>query len=181
MIHTNIFKLQDDETIVAKQGYHWIVYVGIIANGVFLVFLPLILFLFAERFDFLMPTPLTLHFMLLAYTVWILAIWTATVAQLTILALNQWVITDRRIVSIDQSGFFNTLIASWQYNNIVEVSAEKSGILQTFLNYGHIEIQTAGMADDYEQMDNVSDPENVRSLILEQIDAYSTRRNEQRS
>ncbi len=180
MIHTHIFSLQDDETIVAKIGYHWIIFVSIIGSGIFLTFLPPALFIVAIRFDFLMPTPLMLKFILLLYCVWILAIWTNTIAQLTITALNQWVITNRRIVSVDQSGFFNSMIASWQYHNVVEVSAEKRGILQTLLNYGHIEIQTAGMADEYEQMDNVSNPEHVRSLIIDQMDDYTTRRDEMR-
>ena len=177
-MNTHIFKLQDDETIVAKIGYHWIIYVGIIINGIFLALLPLILFVVGERTDFFVPTTVTLKGILLLYLVWLLALWTATVAQLTVTALNQWVITNRRIVSVDQTGFFDTLIASWQYNNVIEVSAEKKGILQTVLNYGHIEIQTAGMADEYEQMANVPDPEYVRSLIIDQLDDYSIRRDE---
>lgn len=177
-MNTHIFKLQDDENIVTKVGYHWVMYVGSIVNGIFLAVLPIIIFIIAEQYMFLTPTPIVLKTILLLYLLWLIALWTATLAQLTIMALNQWVITDRRIVSIDQTGFFDTLIASWQYNNIIEVSAEKKGLFQTMLNYGHIEIQTAGMADEYEQMSNVADPETIRSLIIRQLDDYSIRRDE---
>ncbi|OGY42817.1 MAG: hypothetical protein A2Y67_03790 [Candidatus Buchananbacteria bacterium RBG_13_39_9] len=58
--------------------------------------------------------------------------------------LDVWIVTDKRIIDIEQRGLFNREIAEHNLDKIQDVSGFQKGLLQTFLNYGDVNVQTAG-------------------------------------
>jgi uncharacterized membrane protein YdbT with pleckstrin-like domain len=58
--------------------------------------------------------------------------------------LDLWIITDRRVIDIEQKGLFSRKIAEHKLSRIQDVSSEVQGILPTLLHYGNVKIQTAG-------------------------------------
>lgn len=79
--------------------------------------------------------------------------------------LDIWVITDQRIVSIEQNGLFNRTIAELHIEKIQDVSSEVKGKVQTFLDFGQVYIQTAGAIEKF-SFDEVPHPAEVAKLIL---------------
>lgn len=66
------------------------------------------------------------------------------VRTLLVWALNAFVLTDERIVDIDQRGFFTTVVSSARYEKIQDVSYAVRGFWQTVFHLGTVEVQTAG-------------------------------------
>lgn len=80
--------------------------------------------------------------------------------------LDIWVITDQRIVSIEQNGLFNRTIAELHIEKIQDVSSEVKGKIQTFLDFGQVYIQTAGAIEKF-SFEQVPHPAEVAKIILQ--------------
>ncbi|MFA6553624.1 MAG: PH domain-containing protein [Patescibacteria group bacterium] len=80
-------------------------------------------------------------------------------------SLNIFVITSERIIDIDQTGFFSRTVSETTYDKIQDVSYSIKGIMQTFLHYGDVIIQTAGQQVNLE-LNSVKDPEKIQQVII---------------
>jgi uncharacterized membrane protein YdbT with pleckstrin-like domain len=58
--------------------------------------------------------------------------------------LDIWIVTNHRVLNIEQKGMFNRIMAEHKLFRIQDVMSEQKGILPTFFDYGEIHIQTAG-------------------------------------
>lgn len=58
--------------------------------------------------------------------------------------LDMWIITNERIVDIEQRGLFNREVSEIPLQHVQDVTLEVKGIVETFLKFGTIRIQTAG-------------------------------------
>jgi membrane protein YdbS with pleckstrin-like domain len=77
---------------------------------------------------------------------------------------NAFVITNLRIVDIDQRGFFERIVSEAPYEKIQDVSYRRKGIWQTIFRYGNVRIQMSG-TDSGLEIKNVRGPERVQELI----------------
>lgn len=84
--------------------------------------------------------------------------------------LDIWVVTDRRLISIEQIGLFNRVVAQQPIEKIQDVTQEVKGKLQTLLDYGNVHIQTAGEQQRF-VFEEVPKPDLVAKLILKTHDA----------
>jgi len=57
--------------------------------------------------------------------------------------LDIWVLTNQRIISIEQRRLFNRQILSCNLDKVQSVTATAAGPLPTFFHYGNVEIKTA--------------------------------------
>jgi uncharacterized membrane protein YdbT with pleckstrin-like domain len=80
--------------------------------------------------------------------------------------LDIWIVTDHRIVNIEQSGLFGRTMSELMLYNVQDVTSEVKGFLHTVFNYGIIEIQTAGEKDRF-IFENVPHPDHLAKRILE--------------
>lgn len=74
---------------------------------------------------------------------WLLAIVLALAAFVDYY-LDYWVVTDRRIVSVEQSGLFSRTVAQLHLSRVQDATARVHGPVATVLDYGDVFIQTAG-------------------------------------
>jgi hypothetical protein len=79
--------------------------------------------------------------------------------------LNIQIITNLRIVDIDQVGLFSHRISELHIDKIEDVTSEVNGILGTIFSYGNIYVQTAGTKEHFE-FSNVPNPAEIEKLIL---------------
>ncbi len=76
-----------------------------------------------------------------------------------------WVVTDQRIVDINQEGLFRRNVSELKYDKIQDVTTEVHGILPTLLKYGYMYIQTAGRKQRF-VFKEIPNPMFVRNLIV---------------
>ncbi|MFH1171219.1 MAG: PH domain-containing protein [bacterium] len=79
-------------------------------------------------------------------------------------ALNVLIVTNLRLIDIDQRGFFHREVSEATYEKIQDVSFSLKGVAQTLFRYGNVLIQTAGVQANLE-VQNVRHPERIQELI----------------
>lgn len=76
------------------------------------------------------------------------------------------IVTDRRILDIDQYGLFRRRISELNHEVVQDVSTEKDGPLQTFFNFGSVVVQTAGERENF-QFSTIPQPDKIAEKINE--------------
>lgn len=170
-------QLESDEKIIKIVHKHWFVVfshavsIGIISlaplgGWLTIGILPL-------QATMILPVPLseyTAHFIYF-YTFWLLLNWMAFAHMWTTFHLDVWVVTDRRLIVIDQVSLFRRRIGSFRLEKLQDVNIEINGIVATFLGYGTVEAETAsGNHESQFQTKNLPDPRGLKSIILEAVD-----------
>lgn len=79
---------------------------------------------------------------------------------------NMMLITNQHIVDVDQYSLFSKSVSTLQLSQVQDVKATVVGFSQTILNYGVIEIQTAGEKENF-YFDYIKNPYRVKTLIIE--------------
>lgn len=77
---------------------------------------------------------------------------------------NAFIITNCRVIDIDQRGFFERIVSEALYEKIQDVSYRRKGIWQTIFRYGDVMIQVAG-GDIGLEIKKVRAPEKTQQLI----------------
>lgn len=80
--------------------------------------------------------------------------------------LNLQVITNLRVVDIDQVGLFSHTVSELHIDKIEDVTSETNGILGTIFNYGNVFVQTAATIERFE-FNNVPNPAGIEKQILD--------------
>lgn len=104
----------------------------------------------------------------LFYTLWLGLLWIIFFVEWTDYRLDVWVITNQRIIDIDQRGLFNRDVATVRFESVVDIKADVSGLIGTFLHFGSLEIQTAGAVKEF-TMRSVSHPETAKDVIYKVV------------
>lgn len=76
-----------------------------------------------------------------------------------------WIITNERIVNIEQRGLFLREASDLEFSKIQDVTSEVSGVIPTILNFGDVYVQTAGEVERF-KFTQVPDPYGIKSLIM---------------
>lgn len=107
-------------------------------------------------------------------SIWLLGMFFVILAITVTYAAYEWaswfsdvyILTDRRLINVEQHGFFNRRFAEAKLDRVEDVSFEISGPVQTLFGYGDVLVQTAG-AESNLTLAAVSDPQDQSGLILE--------------
>lgn len=79
--------------------------------------------------------------------------------------LDAWIITDKRIVNIEQRGLFYRIISELELDKIQDITTEVSGVIPTFFNYGNVFIQTAAEKERF-IFRKIPDPYKVKDVLM---------------
>lgn len=98
------------------------------------------------------------------YTVWLLALWMAFAISITNYYLDVLIVTNRRIIDIEQVGLFSRDTSELHLENIEDMHVEIKGLVASFLNYGKLQVQTSSETLEF-VMNNIRDPHRVQEII----------------
>lgn len=76
-----------------------------------------------------------------------------------------FVITDQRVIDIQQTGIFRRSVVEAPMSRIQDVTYNIAGFFATLFNYGRVTVRTASNSEV--TMDSVSNPEEVHEIIVE--------------
>lgn len=76
-----------------------------------------------------------------------------------------WIVTDQRIVSIEQMGLFRREISELEHGKIQDVTTEVHGVIPTLLKFGQVYVQTAGEKARF-IFKQVENPVMVRTVVM---------------
>jgi len=80
----------------------------------------------------------------IAASIYILAIWLYAFIEFTDYYLDTWIVTNERILNIEQEGLFHRTTSELDLAAVQDVTSDVQGIARTLIDYGNIYIQTAG-------------------------------------
>jgi hypothetical protein len=76
-----------------------------------------------------------------------------------------WIITDKRVVNIEQKALFSRVVSELEHIRIQDITTEVSGLIPTFLNFGDVYIQTAAEKERF-IFRQVPDPYRIKDLLM---------------
>jgi uncharacterized membrane protein YdbT with pleckstrin-like domain len=76
-----------------------------------------------------------------------------------------WIITNERIINIEQKGLFVRHISEVDFARIQDISTSITGIVATLLNFGDLSIQTAS-ENERVTFRQVGDPNHLKDAIM---------------
>jgi hypothetical protein len=85
--------------------------------------------------------------------------------------LDIWIVTNHRVLNIEQRGLFNRAVAEHKLFRIQDVMSEQKGIIPTFLDYGEIHIQTAS-SEKIVVFKQVPKPHHVARQIIKLVEHH---------
>lgn len=178
-----MIKLEEGERIVMVARRHWFVILPKILGLIFGALIPILLYLILSHGSYFsyyqklgvesVIENIFSEKVLFYYSIWLLLLWVVFFIEWTDYYLDLWVVTDRRILDVEQKGFFHREVTSFGFRQIQDITVETRGLLETFFKFGTLHIQTAGHDRDIIIKD-ASDPELVRSLVLDLTHRYES-------
>lgn len=83
--------------------------------------------------------------------------------------LDVWIVTNDRIINIEQSGLFGRKISEMDIYKVQDSTSVVNGIFHTMFNFGYVKIQTAGKEGNFD-FEQIKNPNEVRRHIIELAD-----------
>lgn len=84
--------------------------------------------------------------------------------------LDVWIITNERIVDVNQEGIFARTVAETRFYRVQDVTSEVKGFLPTVLSYGNVYVQTASETERI-IFQQVPHPYKIAQKIMELVEA----------
>ena len=167
-------ELENDERLLKIVRKHWFiptiefVGVGLLALAPFVVMTAL---MFANSQGWI-ELGIGAYWALLLFASSILWITCTMIAAMiwTHYYLDLWIITDRRLIVIEQLGFFHRRTSNFRLERLQDIKVRVNGILATLLNFGTIRAQTASAADTSFKMSGLPDPRNLQATMQKAMD-----------
>jgi uncharacterized membrane protein YdbT with pleckstrin-like domain len=77
-----------------------------------------------------------------------------------------YIITDDRLISVDQKGWFNHSVSEANLENILFINHEVKGPIKTIFNFGDVRIRASGVNEDELVFFNVTNPYDIQQIIV---------------
>lgn len=162
---------QKGEKIVLFLRRHIIILISRWLLYVLLAFLPLgFYFIIIYNFATFFNHPAGYAFLLLLASVFYLFILLYFFNSFIDYYLDVWIVTNKRIINIEQKGLFHREIAEHNLDKIQDVTGSQKGIFSTFFSFGDVHIQTAGEVQRFifRQVDNPFDIARTINNLLQE-------------
>ncbi len=166
--------LKEGEHILFEVRRHWYV---LARESAILILLGLVPLFIMGGFNSLnLPDELFLPVFAIC-TGWLAMVWAMFFVIWTNYYLDVWIITDQRIIDIEQFSLFSRDVSEFRLDRVQDLTVEVKGVLPTLLGFGDIHVQTAGMHHQF-HINDVENPYAVKDRIVKEHDKAVKRAHE---
>jgi membrane protein YdbS with pleckstrin-like domain len=145
---------------------HPLTFVPAIALFLFLLTSPFIFsFIVQQLFPAILESDIGFPLLVLASAAYELLVILFFYTQFTDYYLDLWVVTNDRIIDIEQFGLFSRTISEVDLFRLQDVTTDVHGVFATFFNYGTVTVTTASENTSI-IFRNVPDPNTVRNELI---------------
>ena len=163
-----------DEQVKLMVRPHWLVMLRPIAAILFLAIIPIVVLAMLSAGAVEPFTGIGLAVTAVAVPAYYLSLITWLFIAWVDYYLDVGIVTDQRIIDIDQRGLFRRNVAELDCRMVQDINADKTGILQTLFNFGDVIVQTAGERPNF-SFHAVPRPEQMVDRIREVMHAEITK------
>ncbi|MEN9390320.1 MAG: hypothetical protein RLZZ283_420 [Candidatus Parcubacteria bacterium] len=165
----SISDLKDNEHLVTVVRHHWLVLVFHIVGLGFVFIIPFIAVPVLGAVVSQSGLDVAQIGAMAGFlgSLWALIIWQFLWVRWTDWYFDVWIVTNWRIIDIDQKGLFRRNTATiLDLNHIQDIDTELNGILGNLFDFGSIEVQSAGTKTEF-SFEDARNPVRVERLIRE--------------
>lgn len=169
--------LDEKEEVALVLRKHPFVLLWIGLKGFLMLILPPILYLF-----FLIFSPNVLefsdgslvpHLAVLGVSLYYLFLWLFLYIHWLEFYLDVWVVTNERVINVDQRRLFSRRISEVRLVQVQDVTTVVEGFFHTFLKFGDIDLQTAAEQGKF-TFKNIPNPDSVREVIVKLMEKHQS-------
>lgn len=153
--------IQKNERILLSLHRHWIAFAGKLLIIFFLSIGPLIILSFLSA----SVSELVIRVAAFLSAVYYLIIFFIAFVFWVDYYLDMWIVTDRRIIDVEQTGLFKREVSEFMIFRVQDVTIEIPNFMATVFNYGNIIVQTAG--EKSFSIRSIPHPDKAKKIILE--------------
>jgi hypothetical protein len=159
--------MKPDEEIIFFLRRHWFAILPIIFGLIVVSILP-----FAAYFVILQVEPgvltvqANLVLFILGTSIFFLYAWLFLFQNFADWYLDVWIVTNQRIINIEQRGLFGRVMSELMLYNVQDVTSEVKGFIQSMFDYGIVHIQTSAEKTRF-QFEDVEHPSFIAKRVLE--------------
>lgn len=167
-----------NEHVVLFLRRHWFALLTIITAFLLLTIIPLFIgWYFFEILESWLAHPLLGPLLVIVGSMYLLSIWLFAFIEFTDYYLDTWIVTNERIINIEQQGLFHRTASELDLAAVQDTTAEIRGIVQTLFTYGQVYVQTAGEKGRF-HFKNIDNPEQVKEVIARLVEEDKRRLSE---
>jgi hypothetical protein len=167
------FKLEQNEYIILIARRHWFKPVLETLLVFFSLLIPLVVssvvFSLPDLSDKLGNVGALSIILILS---WFFVVWNIIFIIWTNHFLDVLILTNLHVIDIDQIGLWHREVSTLQLPKIQDISSKTEGIIASVLNYGDLEIQSAGSLTNF-IVKGVQKPDLLRQKMNEQISHFT--------
>lgn len=174
----HLINRKPEEKVVFYTRRHFIVFIGELLLIAVLGLVPVIgFFLIRAAWLGLLSGPVSRPILVLVASAYYLNLWLFFLSNFVDYYLDAWIVTDDRILNVEQHGLFSRTISELDLVKIQDVTSEVRGFFPYLFNYGSVYIQTAGETRRF-QFEQVPQPHEIRKHILGLVEEDRKRQGE---
>ena len=154
---------------------HWLVTARILLTFLVLAGVPIIVLLvLIEDLPAWIAHPIVGPILIMGVTVYALAIILFSFVEYADYYLDTWIVTNERIINIEQKGLFNRVASELQLNAVQDVTSDVKGLVRTLFDYGDVVIQTAGGVKRF-HFKGIPNPEEIKERVIHLVEQDQVR------
>jgi membrane protein YdbS with pleckstrin-like domain len=168
----NPFQLDADEQVELDVRRHWInilpVWLSSAAMVVAAVALSFVFGLFRDNVAKFLPSVLSTIILVVLIALALLIFLTGT----WVYRQNRLVLTNKHLIRVEQDGLFSRKVSQLALGRVQDVNGVRRGLIATVLNFGSVEVQSAGEDEEFVfiQMPN---PSGLADQLMKAHDRYA--------
>lgn len=166
-----MISLDKDEHIHFAIRKHWFILFSEAFFLVLLIALPIGIYIaleWTQLTDLIVLSGSPIYLAITISSAWALVLWTAFFVVWTDYYLDMLILTNKKVIDIEQKGLFSRTVSTFRLERIQDISVDVHGILPTILGFGRIHIQTAGDDRDF-VVKGLPRPYDTKDRILREI------------
>lgn len=158
-----------NEKIVLFLRRHWFAVASLVVSFVLLTTIPIALGIYFQTFLFTwLDEPFIGVLMSVFLSMYFLTVWLVTANGFTDFYLDTWIVTNKRVINIEQIGLFKRIASELDLTTVQDVTSTTNGFIETVFQFGNVQIQTAGEKGHF-HFKNVPHPERVKEIIMQLV------------
>lgn len=158
-----------NEHVVLFLRRHWFSLLRIGCAFALLTILPIsLLWYFWDSVSTWLQDPFLGPLLAMIGCMYFLSIWLFVFLEFTDYYLDTWIITNERVLNIEQEGLFKRTSSELDLASVQDATAETRGFFETMFSYGNLFVQTAGEKERF-HFKSIGRPEHVKEILMKHV------------
>jgi len=164
-----MIEFRENEHIIFEIRKHWFIIATELTVLTFLAVLPLLIPQLLEASNVAITFGETESFwsvFVFLYAFYVLILWILGFVFWTNYYLDVWIVTNQKILDIEQVGLFSREVSILHLERIQDITTEVNGIVRTLVKFGNLHVQTAGQQREF-IIHDVPNPDEIAKRVNE--------------